>query len=79
MITLVDTFVPQPNKKPTPNVDAMEGQEFGPGGYVGSKDGANKYIGAALETRPAIMGRLLRLGLKTHPEMSEEIPNTAPL
>lgn len=73
------TFVPQPNKKPTPSVDAMEAQESGTGGYDGNKDGANQYIGAALDTRPAIIGILLRLGLKTHPEMSEEIPNTAPL
>ena len=71
--------MPQPNKKPTPKVDAMEAKVFGAAGYVGRSDGANQDIGTALDTRPAMIGRLSRLGLKTHPEISEEMPKTAPL
>lgn len=73
------TFVPQPNKKPTPNVDAMEARVSGAAGYDGSSDGAHQDIGTALDTRPAMMGRFFQLGLNTLPAMSEEMPKTAPL
>lgn len=35
-------FVPQPSRNPIPNVDATEAHEFGAGGYVGIRDGANR-------------------------------------
>lgn len=73
------TFVPQPSKNPVPAVVAAEINEFGPAGYDGSNDGANKYTGAMPETMPAIIGIFSELGLIMHPDNSDEIPNTEPL
>lgn len=72
-------MVPHPNKKPIPTVDAMAAREPGAVGYDGINDGANKYTGATLDTRPAMMGIFSELGLMMLPDSNDEIPKTAPL
>ena len=43
------------------------------------RDGARRNTGTTLKTKPAIMGTLSPLGLKTDPDTRDEMPKTAPL
>jgi hypothetical protein len=73
------TFVPQPNRKPVPNVGAKDVHEFGAGGYTGINDGMKSQMGITLDTNPAIIGTFSRPGRKKQPDSSDEMPKTAPL
>ena len=73
------TFVPQPSNTPSAKAAANPPSVFGEGLYCGINEGASKYTGTILETKPATIGTLSLLGRNMQPETRDEMPKTAPL